>query len=68
MTTRQPEPTPIRITETKLSDGSLVYGVLVGETEIACPSEAAAYAVANAIDAGTLDTRFDGWATIRRAA
>jgi hypothetical protein len=62
------EPTWIRVTETVLSDGSSVYGILIGDVELACTDIDAAYRAANALDDATLDTQFDGWGTIKRRA
>lgn len=62
------EPTWIRITETVLSDGSSVYGILIGDVELACTDIDTAYRAANALDDATLDTQFDGWGTVKRRA
>lgn len=66
--TKTAELTWIKITETVLSDGSSVYGILIGDVELACTSIDAAYRAANALDDATLDTQFDGWGTIKRRA
>jgi hypothetical protein len=58
----------IKIVEVTLSDGSKVFNVAVGDEELACESEDAAYRLAEAIEAASLNTQFDGWARVTRAA
>lgn len=60
--------TMIRVYEQTLTDGSKVYGVIAGETTFDCVTEADAYELANTIDRLSLNTQFDGWGLVERAA
>ncbi|HET7413416.1 MAG TPA: hypothetical protein VFJ18_12230 [Pararhizobium sp.] len=62
------DPTMIRIYEQTLTDGSKVYGVVAGAATFDCVNENEAYELANTIDHLSLNTQFDGWDRIQRAA
>lgn len=51
----------LRVIRVTLTDGSEVYDLAIGSQRIACENEIAAVSLANAIEAGSLDTQFDGW-------
>jgi hypothetical protein len=60
--------TTIRIYEQTLTDGSHVYGVIVGATTFDCVTEAEAFELAETIDRLSLNAQFDGWDRVQRAA
>lgn len=60
--------TMIRIYEQTLTDGSKVFGVVVGSVTFDCTSEDEAYQLANEMDRLSLNMQFDGWDRIMRKA
>lgn len=67
-TTTMSDPTIIRIYEQTLTDGSKVFGVVVGNVTFDCTSEDEAYQLANEMDRLSLNMQFDGWDRITRKA
>lgn len=58
----------VRVYEQTLTDGSRVYGIVVGSEVFDCSSEGEALELADCIDRLSLGARFDKWNRVRRFA